>query len=699
MMNIQIVKGRRTLNASKCMGYRGDVLRSFLQKAIRRGSEENALYAASMLYALGTQENNEHPRESKMFLTNLMNRLLIIMVEDVGIAQPTIVEKALPLFQLASSGSVEQWVVANLVSMMCHSQKIRLLSDWGIMWKPYKVERIRGDPEFGPLFFSRYDTDYQEEIRRIDSDDIRNLCITHIINARNWMMNNMKSDMWIMKYVERIIYLVSIGDHLAMYYAMVYFVCNPNWKLRGNIDNRKKPIYLLFKILENFMRHESNAPLGKKWADQIRALNMLHRTHSTHKEASLLLLNAMLYCLDRDKLLLDNSLPEVDKSMNLPIPSSSSFIIPDYACDKHTAEGRGKGKSSEDFAISGALVMNEAKHLVDPMLRKLYHSLAISTVGTKRVTRHPWTLKPVGNWYIYGQFKSISDDEASPTKKRKKVDSILPPFSIESPRESIMMHPSDVVRVQVLTNKHKPDVYLTGNGMFVKGPYLSKDKCQIPLELNNKTKLAYCGIHTIPNMRIEYWIPDVLSDNPENFGIRTKVEPGKAYPFLVMDDLAWRVGQKSHPKRKYGTIGTSWAENTMLLDMSKTRIKHLNLMELPKSLYDQLWFVLIFRYIFQITDTCERNILIQDGQTIYSVDEETFAKSEKPLMTLFKKPLTGKRLMAMKNIMRETDWVYVETVLLSWLNSDDDTASFHVKERLNKIVNQSTIPNELSKLL
>ena len=725
-MEIQIVKGRRTLNASTCQGHRGDALRSFLQKAIRRGEEDNAMKAAAALYALGTQESKEHPRESKMFLTNLMNRLLIIMVEDVGIAQPDIVTQAQPLFQMASEGVVQPWAVANLVRMMCGARKIRLLSDWGIMWKPDKVERIRGDPEFGPLYFARYEMDYHKELREMEPGKLRDVSARQIVEVRHWIMRNAGSDMWILKYVERIIYLVAIGDHLAMYYAMVYFVHNPTWKLRGSIDNRKKPIYLLFRVLENFMRkmHESfEHLLGGFWADQIRALENLHRSHSSHKEAPLLLLNAMLYCLDRDKFVdLDlwaSSHPKIDKSLGLPsLPHE--FSLSQYAYDKHTDEGRRAGKNGEEFAISGALVTNEAEHLVDPVLRRLYHRLAISKIATKRVPRHPWTLKPAGNWSVYGSLKPIPNDESSGDtggggcgelekergdgdgggsrpSKRQKMD--VCPLSCEYPRESIMMHPFEATRIQVLTSKAKPDVYLSGNGMFVKGPYASEDKCLVPLELNNKIKLAYCGLNTVPNMRVEYWVPDLLSDNPPNFGVRTKIEPGRAYPFVVMDDLDWKAGQKPYPTRFYGKDDKLWTSQTLLVDMSQARLRHLNLMDFPKALYDQLWSVLIFRYIFQITDTCERNILIQDGARVYSVDEESFAQLEHPIKSLFKKPLTGKRLSAMVKIMKETDWKPIKTRLLDWLASDEKMPA-HVKERLNKIVHgHGGIQNELRKLL
>ena len=79
------------ITGAKITGMRGShlpdgtspfVLASWLQKAIRRGLLEQALYVASALHAMGTSGEEGAP-----LLTFLCNRLIVISLEDVGVAR------------------------------------------------------------------------------------------------------------------------------------------------------------------------------------------------------------------------------------------------------------------------------------------------------------------------------------------------------------------------------------------------------------------------------------------------------------------------------------------------------------------------------------------------------------------------------------------------------------------------------------
>lgn len=701
---MEYAQGMGTLSASTYGGVRGDALRSLLQKAIRLGDEEWALRAAAMLYALGT--NGEHPKEAQQFRTNLLNRLWVIMVEDVGIAQPDLPAKALPLFKEARAAPAgDSCALANLVCWLCRSRKIRLLSDWGVMWKAHKVERIRSDPEWAPLYFSRYEKTVAELLEECGARG-GELAERNARTIR-WMRG--KSEEWIRRFLKQVICLLSLGDHLALYYAMVYLI-QTIWRLRVAVNGRRKPVYLLFAVLRRFIA-ESGSPRGAVWRAQVQALEDLYRVNPGHGESHLLVLDAMLYCLDMGKLRDGPPLPEVDRSLRLP-ESPQADKLPDYAYDKHTVEGKGKGKNSRDFAFVGARVANEAEHLVDPQLRKLYHRMAISEVGTKRVKRHPWTLKAASKWAVYGRLKALwecAEAEERPKKRQKVVVAAEPkavPVSPEPVRESKAMQPWRTIRVQVLTSKSKPDVYLVcddNSGRFVKGPYASEEHLSFQLALNNEWKPRYAGIEPIPGMRVEWWLPDLWTDNPPGFGMRTKVERGKVYPFLVMEDVGYRkhlgghkIGWHSgvYPVR-YGKEGKCWSSRTYLAGPGPgTILRHLDIGLIAPPDYEKLMAVLLFRHIWWVTDTCERNILVRRDRpecggdpvvTIFSVDEESSSFPTDRAPTLFKKPLTGERREAMEWIVKETEWErFRSEYLLKWREVPNQPA--HVLARLDALL-------------
>jgi hypothetical protein len=66
-------------------GHRTDEMSSMLQKSIRRGLEDDALFAASELDLAG-------------FTGHVWNRLIVIACEDIGLGDPTVIMQVMPLF-------------------------------------------------------------------------------------------------------------------------------------------------------------------------------------------------------------------------------------------------------------------------------------------------------------------------------------------------------------------------------------------------------------------------------------------------------------------------------------------------------------------------------------------------------------------------------------------------------------------------
>lgn len=108
-------------------GVTPSVYASWLQKAIRRGLFHQALYAAAGLYSFSLEERGAP------LATFLLNRIEIISMEDIGLANPFLTDAVLEKVEHVRNNSgdpVQKFnVLAGVIKALCESQKTRL-SSW-----------------------------------------------------------------------------------------------------------------------------------------------------------------------------------------------------------------------------------------------------------------------------------------------------------------------------------------------------------------------------------------------------------------------------------------------------------------------------------------------------------------------------------------------------------------------------------------
>lgn len=103
-------------------GYGSYEVTSALQKAVRRGQEEEALYWALELIAVAK--------------AICLKRLRVIALEDIGLADPTAVAHALSAIDLCATwhqkdgGSGWRIALANAVLVLCRAEKSRLADNF-----------------------------------------------------------------------------------------------------------------------------------------------------------------------------------------------------------------------------------------------------------------------------------------------------------------------------------------------------------------------------------------------------------------------------------------------------------------------------------------------------------------------------------------------------------------------------------------
>jgi len=136
-------------------GVTPSVYASWMQKAIRRGLTDQAMYAAAGLFAFSTEDRGAP------LLTFLLNRLEIIAIEDIGLANPFLVDAIISIFETSRDFDT----VAGVVKSLCESKKTRLCS-----WVKNALGREKVECDIEP--FSKFKHLFQLEPSEIKKQKI-----------------------------------------------------------------------------------------------------------------------------------------------------------------------------------------------------------------------------------------------------------------------------------------------------------------------------------------------------------------------------------------------------------------------------------------------------------------------------------------------------------------------------------------------
>lgn len=411
---------------SSCRGVSVDVLKSWLQKAIRRGLEEDAVYAALCLFSfyleqgLGPlqEEVDVEKWSGRPIFSNLMNRFIVIGGEDIGIGALG----ALPLIDsyvdfFREEITEENFVdcvlsFVNLVVFMCRQPKSRLVSTSRVLIQdePFIREMIPELPE------------WKEEIEK-NTDP-----------------------------VERVIYVLQNRDRGELFSFLAV-----KYAYELHLDKKKEVIERRMGKDINKKRKLSCFIVYKLWnvylEDGDKLIQLLYKWYTSENENWIYLVLATLTFItaevNRDCTLnkkTDLSLEEIYQRA-----LQSNLSPPNWAVDKHTKEGRNKGKGAMDFAKEGAKIEN-AWHYSPQILEDLY---------MRNKEEYDKKLKFAG--------KEPSRKVALVEKEETLLES---DFTLSEEEEEEIYNS---IRGQLMTSSSKRPVYLTGSYVY-KGPYPDERK-------------------------------------------------------------------------------------------------------------------------------------------------------------------------------------------------------------------------------
>jgi len=203
----------------------------------------------------------------------------------------------------------------------------------------------------------------------------------------------------------------------------------------------------------------------------------------------------------------------------------------------------------------------------------------------------------------------------------------------------------DPIRAQTPTGKGKPDTYYAmykGQSVFVKGPYKNRKYAKIQVYcdelkcLLNKSIKESDYLIANNNSRIIKIKPDIDFLEGRDKSIHNNYIDSQLY--VLMNDLC-NYKECIVEKKTSRTFGT-----LEVLDNSSSHCRTVCLKDfINRQTALGVFMALFFRYIFEINDTCRRNIMVDEKtKKVYTVDENNY--------------FTGKRSGLFKSNVQK-DWV------------------------------------------
>ena len=406
-------------------GYGSDIMKSGLQKYIRRGMTEKALYCAGELDLF-----KEAPKRGEVIRTNFLHRLMVIYLEDVeNLAIFDTIDRLMRTILLErdkpdrSKENEEVWI-SEVVHHLSVSTKARVCSHIRAVFNPkYHVEELTSVyPSLQPLW---------KEIK----------------------MNNLAADgkddldfkcTMFKKYLKE-------RHLLSIYYA--FQIDQSDEKLSEKCFKSTKPVWFIFQELCTPFNRAFIQKFMDWYKDHIGGM----------KEGFmcwLVPLLSELSILPRGELVREEE--EEEKYDGWEVNRNGVRIdIDDFVVDRHTR--RGHKKSLVEFASKGAFVENEAAW-VNPLWKKFYED------GKRWEEKQP----------ILGEFGA--------PKKKKVRPTLVTPLSVvsEMAEYSFVVRTQLTTsnsKMDVYFAKNRE-----GKLVVVKGPYKDRMEIDI-LERNTSWKI------------------------------------------------------------------------------------------------------------------------------------------------------------------------------------------------------------------
>lgn len=629
-------RAERTFN-----DYKPGDLKSALQKYIRRKEIDKARYCLIELDLFSQVEQSatateRGKRDAKRLRTNMVNRLIAIMSEDIGICNPYLPIKMWCVYDMWRShrdNNSGRKHLMNMLDLLLVHKRIRLISHYKSVYNlaPYYIN---------DKSFEKLDAIHKKLLKDGGHDHEYDMMYGHNHEKLNEVSKG------------------NIMKHLKNDDESVFCIIHNMYR---NKDT--KMITTTIGIIKGLLSKDH------KYANLVKSVEALHNFYKlmTHKEKPIYFYQIVLLYLNRDKIVsanyaIDeiNTSPQKIKKYYEKHLKKEKIKLDDYVFDIHTHTSTETPLTN--FAKTGANVVDEDTDFLNKDYKKIYDEykeLLDKYNGGKLVLDLPKNkelVKPTQT-----SEEDTKEESEKPVKKKKPKQSTVKPDDnkeTETETKPVKKKPTyyngvRMMNISIQTEKNiksqpqgqkrtatfKKACYFY-EGFVLKGPYESLDKIDVNIE-NTKKFLTLESKLKLPRYLktvMQYEIYQVMSSHKE----KSKRKPLRWY--LKAENVGTistiKTEVVSSKLEKDVTVATRGSVVNRICELEKT----------PGVLTDKHKIAVLqhlyIRYLLNIGDSGTHNILFVkhpnywDGMLVLGNDMEektTYDLRDSKLGCLFRK--------------------------------------------------------------
>ena len=352
-------------------GYTLDILKSALQKYIRRDVPSKALLSAIELYRM-----MECEKAVEAIRSNMYNRLAVIAVEDICVANLDLV---ISVLDLVMDKNRDITLLATMVKLMANSHKTRIGSH------AHRVFGIKERREIAIRKGVKVDLDFSDE-------DIQYLKNLYESGKSRWTD---KDPLEIRPYLDLFEERLRKLDWNAITWLNYYQqACKSIDKCKvGRRQNKSVPEILIWEVLKDCAKKNQQYIIGvlqkayftfseKRPFLMCAVLTILYQCHS---ESSIDLYDEAYKLFDRNEVEFQNALDRYKKGEEFEMKEETQFLcelmdgkyrlkVDDFCIDKHTKAGKARGADRKEFTEIGAQVCPLSLKYHIPLFEEIYNT-------------------------------------------------------------------------------------------------------------------------------------------------------------------------------------------------------------------------------------------------------------------------------------------------------------------------------------
>lgn len=353
VVGVNMTKWRTCFSSISYYGYKLDILKSGVQKYLRRREFDKMIWCVAEIYLFQVlQTTEQHKKATKGIISNLLNRLIVMMDEEMLFAECDtylMIRRYMEMFEKGNRGDFS--MLYKICHLLCKSRMLRRNSDIRAYFKHAMMNENSGiEPP------------------------------ASIIDAANF--SEQEVDKFYFENFKAYFKMEDKNEAVKCYYWMFKIFMG---KKDGNVRRfrRKENIYMIWEFLFS-RKNIMSDPLLKKCLEY-----RLGEFHKKSRGERFIFLTASIdialfqtaefdFNMNLEKWLDGNSgdwgWSSPEEIIDKVYKNRVYMEMDDYVVDMHCSLGRKLGKGKKDFAIEGSLVVEEDKQFYVKEWRKRYNS-------------------------------------------------------------------------------------------------------------------------------------------------------------------------------------------------------------------------------------------------------------------------------------------------------------------------------------